>query len=140
VAYIDIDHFKPVNDEYGYACGDEVIRVLGQLLETRIAGSSAFAGHIGGDDFVVVTAPEQWRAISDDLFARFNDLTAPLAEWHTGVPRPTLSVAALDVERGASVTGAQLAGELSVLKKRAKARQGHCLLIDATPFTHQSGD
>jgi diguanylate cyclase (GGDEF)-like protein len=140
VAYIDIDHFKPVNDEYGYACGDAVIRVLGQLLETRVAGSSAFAGHIGGDDFVIIAAPEQWQVISDDLFARFTDATEELAAWHAAVSRPTLSIAALEIASGAGLTEAQIAGELSVLKKRAKARHGHSLLTDQDRFTHQSSD
>lgn len=54
IAYFDINHFKPFNDNYGYAKGDEVIRQLGQLLVQYADSPYTFIGHIGGDDFVVI--------------------------------------------------------------------------------------
>jgi len=53
LAYVDINHFKPFNDQYGYRRGDAVIRWLGQLLE-EFCTPSTFIGHVGGDDFVLV--------------------------------------------------------------------------------------
>ena len=53
LAYVDINHFKPFNDQYGYRRGDAVIRWLGQLLE-EFCAPSTFIGHVGGDDFVLV--------------------------------------------------------------------------------------
>jgi diguanylate cyclase (GGDEF)-like protein len=58
--YADIDNFKPYNDTYGFARGDEVIRATADLLaeSLREAGSKeAFLGHVGGDDFVMLTEP-----------------------------------------------------------------------------------
>ncbi|MBI1977352.1 MAG: diguanylate cyclase [Candidatus Omnitrophica bacterium] len=59
VCYMDINHFKSFNDRYGFERGDQVIRHTAQLiarcLELSEADRNSFFGHIGGDDFVVVT-------------------------------------------------------------------------------------
>ena len=57
VAYADLDKFKVYNDKYGFEKGDEVIRETARLLVkiSREESPEAFIGHIGGDDFVVVT-------------------------------------------------------------------------------------
>ncbi|MFC7531220.1 response regulator [Actinoplanes sp. GCM10030250] len=62
VGYIDVDRFKSVNDVYGFDRGDEFITALARSLQ-RAAGKtgkpSIFLGHIGGDDFVFICAPDQ---------------------------------------------------------------------------------
>jgi diguanylate cyclase (GGDEF)-like protein len=58
--YIDIDNFKGFNDYYGYQKGDEAITFLaGILVRTveKLGSKEDFIGHIGGDDFVMITAP-----------------------------------------------------------------------------------
>jgi len=62
VGYIDIDRFKSVNDVYGFDRGDEFITALARSMHkavTTIGPPSIFLGHIGGDDFVFICAPEQ---------------------------------------------------------------------------------
>ncbi|TMQ71080.1 MAG: response regulator [Candidatus Eisenbacteria bacterium] len=62
---IDIDYFKSFNDHYGYARGDDAIRAVARILvdqAQRHGGSEDFVGHIGGDDFVILTRPEVDRA------------------------------------------------------------------------------
>ncbi|MDD5246676.1 MAG: response regulator [Candidatus Omnitrophica bacterium] len=62
VCYIDLDKFKSYNDKYGFEHGDEVIRELGRVLirSTQQQGNNDdFIGHIGGDDFVIVTTPDK---------------------------------------------------------------------------------
>lgn len=57
VALVDVDHFKRVNDQWGHAIGDEVLRcVAGHLAAhaRQAAGEAAFAGRQGGEEFVVV--------------------------------------------------------------------------------------
>ena len=62
VGYIDIDRFKSVNDVYGFDRGDEFITALARSLHRAVATSGkppVFLGHIGGDDFVFICAPDQ---------------------------------------------------------------------------------
>jgi len=50
---IDIDHFKPINDELGHTAGDEVIRAVGQVILDCVRQQDC-AGRYGGDEFAVV--------------------------------------------------------------------------------------
>ncbi|MEN9938986.1 MAG: hypothetical protein RLZZ387_5565 [Chloroflexota bacterium] len=59
--YVDIDNFKAFNDTYGPARGDRVIRLVADVVDeaVRARGTPAdFIGHIGGDDFAVLTIPD----------------------------------------------------------------------------------
>jgi len=61
ICYVDIDSFKPFNDIYGYAKGDEVLLCLAQCLNERVDPTCDFVGHIGGDDFLLVLSSKDWR-------------------------------------------------------------------------------
>ncbi|ALL70698.1 diguanylate cyclase/phosphodiesterase with PAS/PAC sensor (plasmid) [Paraburkholderia caribensis MBA4] len=63
VLFIDLDRFKEINDSFGHAAGDEVLRVIGKRLSDSL-GERAYASRIGGDEFVVflVDAPEDEAA------------------------------------------------------------------------------
>lgn len=50
---IDIDHFKSINDQYGHAAGDEVLRQVGHQSQTRLRDSD-FIGRIGGEEFALL--------------------------------------------------------------------------------------
>lgn len=54
VLYTDLDNFKPFNDTYSYEEGDRVIRMVATLLQAE-ALPGDFVGHIGGDDFVIIS-------------------------------------------------------------------------------------
>jgi len=73
--YMDIDNFKAYNDYYGYQKGDEAILFLADIIvETvnALGGSNDFVGHIGGDDFVVITSPERAEAIAKQIVDEFD--------------------------------------------------------------------
>lgn len=55
VVFCDLDHFKHINDSYGHAVGDEVLRVTARRLARNLADVTCVA-RIGGDEFVVVAA------------------------------------------------------------------------------------
>jgi diguanylate cyclase (GGDEF)-like protein len=62
VGHVDIDRFKSVNDAYGFMRGDEFIVALARCLHRAVVDVGlppAFLGHVGGDDFILVCAPEQ---------------------------------------------------------------------------------
>ena len=53
VIMIDLDHFKSINDLYGHAAGDQVLRQLGQQCHSQLRDSD-FMGRIGGEEFVLL--------------------------------------------------------------------------------------
>ncbi len=72
---LDIDNFKPFNDRYGYAAGNEIIKETAKIIEESVRAKGSpedFVGHIGGDDFVAVTTPVQMREICAEIISRFD--------------------------------------------------------------------
>lgn len=72
---MDIDNFKSFNDRYGYAHGNVVIKETATIVEqaTRTHGRPAdFVGHIGGDDFVVITTPDRIEAVCTEIISQFD--------------------------------------------------------------------
>jgi diguanylate cyclase (GGDEF)-like protein/PAS domain S-box-containing protein len=53
VLILDVDHFKPYNDEYGHLAGDEILRTAARLLRDR-ARRSDYVARIGGEEFGVI--------------------------------------------------------------------------------------
>lgn len=76
VVMLDLDHFKQVNDQYGHAAGDNVIRSLANLMHQRLRRIDSI-GRYGGEEFVAVLpncTAEQARRIFDEIRQRFAEL------------------------------------------------------------------
>lgn len=69
--YLDMNHFKPFNDQYGYWRGDEMIRLLAQLAVTHCDPQRDFVGHVGGDDFLILFQSEDWRRRCEFIVSEF---------------------------------------------------------------------
>jgi diguanylate cyclase (GGDEF)-like protein len=76
VSHVDLDEFKSYNDRYGFLRGDELLRALaGCLLEAVLdEDPPVFVGHVGGDDFVVLSTPEQAERVARRVAARFDEV------------------------------------------------------------------
>lgn len=60
VIYADLDNFKAYNDVYGFACGDRAIKLTADIITDNVdlfGLDEDFIGHVGGDDFVIITMP-----------------------------------------------------------------------------------
>ncbi|WP_413694228.1 GGDEF domain-containing protein [Psychromonas sp. KJ10-2] len=73
VCYIDLDNFKPYNDYYGYEKGDQIILGLADILRTKSNGSDDFIGHIGGDDFILISSSPDWETQCEQILNKFSD-------------------------------------------------------------------
>ncbi len=151
VCYLDLDNFKPFADTFGFAIADEVIRGLGTAIRgssSVVSGNSTadFVGHIGGDDFIVITSIERSEALMDECARRCRDVieTAVGADaardgTFTGVdregqvrrfPLAGVSAAVLNVRRDGWVNLAHLGMRAAEVKRRAKQRGTGTVLVE----------
>ncbi len=70
--YIDLDHFKPVNDEYGHQVGDEVLIRTAEVLRNTVRRQDVL-GRIGGDEFVVCLPDLRARDEAQEIAERLHD-------------------------------------------------------------------
>ena len=147
VCYVDIDSFKPFNDLYGYAKGDEVLLCLAQCLNERVDPARDFVGHIGGDDFMLVLGSDDWRQklsrLLDDFqnqcrrFYREEHLQAGCFVAHNRqgqrqeYPLLSLSIGVVQLQEldCPHLDAAQLAEMASDAKRGAKAIPGYSVHI-----------
>jgi diguanylate cyclase (GGDEF)-like protein len=74
--YIDIDRFKSFNDYYGYARGDQAISYLTSVLvgcSHKFGSGNDFIGHVGGDDFVLITSVDCAEGLACEIIEQFDD-------------------------------------------------------------------
>lgn len=74
--YLDLDNFKAFNDRYGYARGSEVLKATADVVEQSVSSlhhEDDFVGHIGGDDFVVITTSEGHDELCETIIKNFDD-------------------------------------------------------------------
>lgn len=56
--YMDVDGLKLLNDDYGHACGDETLRILGGVIRSNSRLGSDTAYRVGGDEFVLIMSAD----------------------------------------------------------------------------------
>ncbi|AOK60349.1 diguanylate cyclase [Burkholderia ubonensis] len=71
--YVDLNQFKPFNDQYGYWQGDEVLKYAATVLAGICDPQRDFLGHVGGDDFLVLFQSDDWHTRAAAAIGRFND-------------------------------------------------------------------
>ncbi|MGE5177077.1 MAG: response regulator [Hyphomicrobiales bacterium] len=148
--HLDLDHFKAFNDYYGYARGDALIRFTASILHEqvqRLGQDGDFIGHIGGDDFVIITSPERALPIANAVRESF-DARVPFQ--YDAVDRERGSITVLSSRQGGvksfsllSITilvvsnvgrdiqhSAQVSDIAKELKKKGKATEGSIVVPD----------
>ncbi len=104
LALLDIDHFKMVNDRYGHACGDQVLKTFAETLKNTLRASD-FICRWGGEEFAVLlpeTRPDQAVTLLDRLRVTIGRLlfSSPVQEFSVtvsaGVSATTSATLTLD--------------------------------------------
>jgi diguanylate cyclase (GGDEF)-like protein len=75
ILYADLNHFKAFNDRYGFVKGDEVIRYTARVILNCVhaqAQAKDFVGHVGGDDFIVVTSAKEAEKMCKSIVTEFD--------------------------------------------------------------------
>jgi diguanylate cyclase (GGDEF)-like protein len=116
VHWIDIDGFKAVNDRLGFSGGDAVIKEIAKALRMVVAlAPESWLGHVGGDDFVLLTS-------RPDAEMSIRGLLDRLPETDTGPI--SVSVATLDCGTGAVAEPGEVSRQLAPVKQAAKQVDG----------------
>lgn len=71
LGYFDLNYFKPFNDTFGYSRGDDVLKMMGDILGNAVAPGIDMVGHIGGDDFVILFRSENWMHRCEQILIEF---------------------------------------------------------------------
>lgn len=115
--YLDIDHFKRLNDGHGHAAGDAVLRGMSDVLQQALRSGDVF-GRLGGEEFCVLL-PDQDEACAEALANRLRDLLAL-------VPRPdgrlTVSAGIAGLRDGETIAQALHRADIAMLRAKASGR------------------
>ncbi|AFL99591.1 diguanylate cyclase (GGDEF) domain-containing protein [Desulfitobacterium dehalogenans ATCC 51507] len=129
IIYADLNQFKLFNDTYGFQHGDSIIKILGELLvqESQKIDPHAFTGHVGGDDFVILSNDSNIRFLGEHLLSHFQQRIESIY----GAKDLSLALAGLvvDANSSAPLTATMISEELAVLKKEAKYHKGNYLIL-----------
>jgi len=76
ILYLDLDSFKAFNDQFGFEHGDRALVFMAQIISNTVlqyGNAGDLIGHVGGDDFLVVTTPERASDIAARIINLFNE-------------------------------------------------------------------
>ena len=135
---LDVDHFKQINDGFGHAAGDVVLREMTQLIKAQLRTSDVMARY-GGEEFAVLLTQTETGAahtIAERIRQKVAD--ARFAADGGTMLAATLSVgvAMLDRSRQPGTAGASLVAEADAAMYRAKNSGRNCVVAatgDAWP-------
>lgn len=80
IFYVDLDAFKPVNDNYGHAVGDQLLIEVSHRLQQQIRQTDTVA-RVGGDEFIILTPGNMRRAEKDAFLERLADRVSQMFEF-----------------------------------------------------------
>lgn len=145
IAYLDLNHFKPFNDIYGYAKGDLLLKALADCIMVNTNNKHCFVGHIGGDDFIIMFKSNNVEAICQKIlhdFAKeslvFIDNKHQKQQGYTALdrrgnevfhPLVSLAIGVIQPDAACYVSYHQIADLASKAKSEAKKNSGNNLFI-----------
>lgn len=137
VIYGDLNRFKQFNDYYGFEKGDQMISFTAQFFEKilhRYGTSKDFLGHIGGDDFLIITTPDHARALGQRAVRCFQAVMAVLNR-NTGVS-VSVSLACILCHKSWFDSHLQISETVAQAKREAKSRQDNAFVESKPSYSH----
>ena len=127
VFYIDLDHFKDVNDTLGHPVGDELIRSV-TLRLANIMRSDDLVARLGGDEFAVITLASGDHAALHEIAGRMIEtMCAPYAiGGHTIVIGASIGIAVIDQRSGGSADIMRYA-DMALYRAKNEGRNRACI-------------
>jgi diguanylate cyclase (GGDEF)-like protein len=126
--YIDLNKFKYYNDLYGFQQGDLAIKMLGEVLlkESCNTAEEAFVGHIGGDDFIIISSPSDLNKLAITILTQFEQSCEQLS----GTENLSVSLAGLIINAtDRNWTPLLVSERATQIKKEVKALGGNSFLL-----------
>ncbi len=140
ITYYDLDNFKAYNDAYGFGNGDLMLVMVADILKD-CARNREFVGHIGGDDFIVISDYNDCsgycqtviEAFSNRVLTLYNNTDVEnqyiISKNRHGVteqfPLASLSIAGISNREKKYRSIHDFSKDIAVLKKKCKARNGN---------------
>lgn len=147
--FLDLNDFKSYNNRYGFKRGDEVIgETAGILLRAvRECGDKGdLGGHAGGDDFIILTAPERFKKMAEKIIEIFDASVAGFYDPDDRergfiiatdrnnntrkLPFLSIAIAVISTAQTRVVHYGQLEGVAAELKKLAKSQKHSAYAVD----------
>lgn len=124
VLFVDLDHFKAVNDAFGHAAGDEVLMRTARRLLTAVRGEDTVA-RIGGDEFVIICedlSVEQAKVVADRILAAIRE---PGASDRPGQSPMTASIGIACADPGFDASDLLVLADAAMYRAKAAGRDRH---------------
>ena len=149
ILYVDLDNFKAYNDVYGFLNGDEMIKFTARCVANHLHDTedeSNFVGHIGGDDFVAITANTNCEKICQDIILEFDQGVlkyfnkSDIEKGYLEIPNrkcvieqfplTSISIAVVVVDKGRFKNVLEIGESAAQVKHLAKMTPGSTYVID----------
>lgn len=147
--YIDLDHFKAYGDRYGYQKGSDIIALTGELIRKNVhafGNPHDLIGHIGGDDYLVLSTPDCAEEIARHIVAEFDEQRKSFytpADYEKGYyegldrfgekrtfPLISISIAIICSDNLTNPTQHSISAESAKMKEHLKHLPGSNYLVD----------
>lgn len=131
LCFIDLDYFKPVNDTFGHAAGDEVLVETARRLRTCVRAADTVARQ-GGDEFAAILAEVGSRAEVEEIAARIVAELARPFEITAGTARLSCSIGiALFPAHGTDVEALQRNADAALYEVKGSSRNAYRIAATA---------
>ena len=123
ILFIDLDHFKPINDVLGHEAGDELLQCVSRRLELSTRPGDIVA-RVGGDEFVVLAPGIQSQDVADKMVQRLEDAIGEPFELRSGPVRIGASAGIMLSDASSTVEGLLAGADMAMYDAKTSRRGG----------------